>query len=304
MSDQLVYLGYRLGAALVGALPEPVVRRLGSFAGWLSWLWADERKAMAIRHMERVLGPGADHQRAARAMFSAYGRYWAETLWFRPRRVESVRRNVTLLGAEHLRAAQEQDRPIVVALPHIGNWEMAASAADDVGVRVTAVAEALANRRVLEWFLEFRTSLNIDVVLAEGAGTMRTLLQALKNGQLVALVADRDITGTGVEVEFFGETTALPAGPAALALRTNAVLLPVAAYFKNGRGHRVVVGEPLEPRVEGSREVLVADLTQQVANAFEDMVREAPSQWHLVQPNWPSDRAFLAARAGAGVAAG
>lgn len=304
MNDRLVYFGYRLGAALVGALPEAVVRRLGSFGGWLSWTWADDRKAMAIRHMRRVLGPEADHERAARAMFSAYGRYWAETLWFRPRRVESVRRNITLHGAEHLRAAQEQGRPIVVALPHIGNWEMAAAAADDVGVRVTAVAEALTNRRVLDWFLEFRTSLNIDVVLAEGAGTMRALLQALKDGQLVALVADRDITGTGVEVEFFGEVTALPAGPAALALRTNAVLLPVAAYFKAGRGHEVVVGAPLEPQLEGSREAMVADLTQQVASAFEAMVGRAPSQWHLVQPNWPSDRDFLAARAAAGAPAG
>ncbi len=179
---------------------------------------------------------------------------------------------------------------------------MAATAAETVGVRVTAVAEALANRRVLKWFLDLRSSLDIDVVLADGGGAMRRLLTALREGQLIALVADRDITGTGVEVEFFGERTALPAGPAALALRTGAVLLPVAAYFKEGRGHHIVIGAPLETEATGSRDDQVADLTQQVAATFEDLIRRAPSQWHLVQPNWPSDREFLAQRASADTA--
>ena len=294
MSDWLTYAGYRLGAGLVGILPGAVVIRLGSFGGWLSWMWSKGRREMAIRHMARVLGPDADHEKAARAMFSAYGRYWAETFWFRPRRVKSVRRHITVHGGHHLAEANAAGRPIVAAIPHLGNWEMAASIADDVGVRVTAVAEALANRLVLDWFMAFRNSLNIDILLAEkGASTMRGLLAALKDGQLVALVADRDIPRTGTEVSFFGETTTLPSGPAALALRTDAALVPVASYFKKGRGHVVVISEPLVPLSEGTRDEKVADLTQQVAHAFEDLIRREPTQWHLVQPNWPSDFAIL-----------
>ena len=294
MGDWLTYAAYRVGAGAVGLLPEMVVRRLGMFGGWLSWLWAKDRKTMAVRHMHRVLGPDADHVKAARGMFTAYGRYWAETFWFRPRRVESVRRNVTVTGDHHLVEAQASGRPIVAALPHLGNWEMAASVADDLDVRVTAVAEVLANQRVVEWFLAFRSSLKIDVLLAEGgASTMRGLLQALKSGQLVALVSDRDIPGTGIEVEFFGERTTLPAGPAALALRADVLLIPVAVYFKRGRGHHVVIYDPLIPPEDGSREDKVSVVTQQLACAFERLIRQEPSQWHLVQPNWPSDHAFL-----------
>ena len=297
MTDLLTYLAYRAGAGIFGALPEPIVRHLGRWAGRLCWLWARERKAMAIRHMGRVLGRGDARavEQAAREVFSAYGRYWAETLWFRPRRAEAVRSRVTLTGLEHVRAAQETGRPIVAALPHVGNWELAGTLAEDAQVQITAVAEALANRRLARWFTGMRAQLGIRVVLAEGLSTMRALRNDMMAGRVIALVADRDIGGRGVEVEFFGERTTLPAGPAVLAIRNGAVLLPVVSYFKRGAGHRVVVLAPIEdPGAEDPDRM--ADITQQLAHRYEDMIREAPTQWHLVQPNWPSDRDFLERR--------
>lgn len=124
---------------------------------------------------------------------------------------------------------------------------------------------------------------------------MRALLTALREGRLVALVADRNIGGRGIEVEFFGERTSLPAGPAVLALRTGAVLLPGASYFRSGGGHRVVVRPPVTVPPAGTPR-RVGVMTQELAHRFEDLIREAPTQWHLVQPNWPSDREFLSAR--------
>ena len=296
MSALATFVAYRLGAGVVGALPEPAIRRLGMAAGWMSWWWAKERKAMAIRHMTRVHNPDTDTKsirRSARGVFTAYGRYWAETLWFRPRRFDRVRRRVTLVGLEHVRAAQGEDRPIIVALPHIGNWEMAGTLAGDTGVRITAVAEALENRRLAGWFTDLRAKLSIQVVLAEGPSTMRALLAALREGRLVALVADRNIGGKGIDVEFFGEVTSLPAGPAVLALRTGAVLLPGASYFKPRAGHQMVVCPPVSVPPKGvPRRAEV--MTQELAHRFEDLVKAAPDQWHLVQPNWPSDRRFLA----------
>ncbi len=299
MTDLLTYLTYRAGAGIFGALPEPIVRHLGRWAGRLCWLWAGERKAMAIRHMGRVFGrsDGPAVERAAREVFSAYGRYWAETLWFRPRRAEVVRSRVTLIGLEHVRAAQESGRPIVAALPHVGNWELAGTLAGDAGVRITAVAEALANRRLARWFTGMRAQLGIRVVLAEGLSTMRALRKDLLEGRVIALVADRNIGGRGVEVDFFGEKTTLPAGPAALAIRNAAVLLPVVSYFKRGAGHRVVVHAPIEdPGPEDPDRM--GSITQQLAHRYEDMIREAPTQWHLVQPNWPSDHDLLERRRG------
>ena len=295
MSALATFVAYRVGAGLLSTLPEPAIRRLGMAAGWLSWWWAKDRKAMAIRHMGRVHGPetGAESiRRAARGVFTAYGRYWAETLWFRPRRFDQVRRRVTLIGLEHVRAAQAENRPIIVALPHIGNWEMAGTLGGEAGVRITAVAEALANRRLAEWFTDLRAQLAIEVILAEGFSTMRALLAALRDGRLVALVADRNIGGKGIDVEFFGEVTSLPAGPAVLALRTGAVLLPGASYFKTGAGHRMVVLPPVRVPPGGTPRRAEA-MTRELARRFEDLVRAAPTQWHLVQPNWPSDGRFL-----------
>ena len=106
----------------------------------------------------------------------------------------------------------------------------------------------------------------------------------------MCLLSDRDLTGDGVEVEFFGERTTLPAGPATLALRTGAALLPVAVYFTEGRGHKGMVRPPLDITREGRLREDIARITQALAYEFEDLIRVAPEQWHLLQPNWPSDR--------------
>ncbi len=297
MSDRAIFLAYRLGAGLLAALPEPVIRHLGRTAGRMSWYWSKDRKSMALRHMGRVLGQEnpTEVRKAAREMFAQYGRYWAETLWFRPRRADQVRARLTLEGRRHLRKAQAENRPIIVALPHMGNWEMAGALSDEVGVRITAVAEALENQRIADWFVSLRAQLSIQVILAKGPSTIRALLTAIRDGRLVALVADRNIGGKGVEVDFFGERTSLPAGPAVLALRTRAVLLPCASYFNSGAGHRMLVLPPVTPpHPTAPRPAEV--MTQELAHRFEELIRTAPTQWHLVQPNWPSDHRFLSDR--------
>lgn len=299
MSGRLTfeYLACRAGSGLLSILPEPAVRRLGRRAGRLAWRRAGYRREMALRHMRRVLPAAGEEEveQAAEELFAAYGRYWAEVLWFRPRRFAEVRSRMSASGLEHVRAAQAAQRPMIIALPHIGNWEMAAVLADEEGVRITAAAEALADRRLADWFTGMRARLNIGVVLAEGPGTMRRLLSFLREGHTIALVADRNIGGRGIEVEFFGEKTALPAGPAVMALRTGAALLAGASYFQPGAGHRMVVLPPIEAPERGAPD-RAAVMTQELAGRFEQLIEEAPAQWHLVQPNWPSDREFLASR--------
>ena len=115
------------------------------------------------------------------------------------------------------------------------------------------------------------------------------VLEAVRQGRTVGLVADRDILGSGVEVEFFGETTTLPAGPAVLALRTGVPLLPCAIYFDGPDGHRVVIRPPLAVAREGGFREDVQRVTQVLAHELEELIRAAPEQWHLMQPNWPSD---------------
>jgi KDO2-lipid IV(A) lauroyltransferase len=152
------------------------------------------------------------------------------------------------------------------------------------------VAEPVQPPELFAWFTEARQALGLDLVpLGPGAGT--PLLRRLGEGGIVALLCDRDILGTGVEVDFFGEHTTMPSGPATLALRTGAALLPAAVYFAGRRGHHGVVRPPLAVERAGRFRDDVAAITQCLASEFERLVRRAPEQWHLLQPNWPSDRA-------------
>lgn len=287
---QLVgYLGLRAGIALVGALPRTVAINIAEVtAATLSPLFGSRRE-MALRHARR-LGV-ADPRRHVRAVFAAYGRYWAETLWMRPRRRAAIDRTLVLDGEDRLVSALQAGRGMIFALPHLGNWEFAGPLADRYGFELVAVAENLANRRLRDWFVELRRQLGIGIVLATGSATvMRELEAVLARGGAVALLCDRDLRGRGVAVDFFGERTTLPAGPATLAHRTRATLLPVAAYFEPGGGHRVVVSDPIAVDPDGDRAKVVAEATQAVALALEKLIAAAPEQWHLLQPNWPSDR--------------
>lgn len=285
------YYAYRVLSGLFGLLPEPVMRRLGHGVGWIASFIARDRFAMAMRHQHRVLGPGHDVRRSARRVFGYYGRYWAETFWMRPRRREAVLARTRLDGIEHLHAAVRSGKGVVLALPHMGNWEIAGLRAADEDARVLAVAEELGNERIVDWFIAMRRMLSIDVVIARRGGSVtRDLLQRLREGGVIALLCDRDIKGTGVPVEFFGEETTLPAGPIALADRTGAILLPVGTYFAEGAGHVFDVREPLEiPQLEDQDQRIAAGV-RRLAGVVEDVIRRAPEQWHLILPNWPSDR--------------
>jgi KDO2-lipid IV(A) lauroyltransferase len=246
---------------------------------------------MAERHMTRVLGDGAESVRAARSVMQSYGRYYAEALWAKGSKVEELQAHTTVEGVEHIIGAREEGGGVIYGLPHVGNWEVAAPVSGNVKVPVVAVAEKLPNRRITEWFTTMRADFGIEIVLATG-GTevMRKLEAALAANKAVALLSDRDLKQRGVEVVFFGETTTLPPGPATLALRTGAPLLPVASYYDGDDGYRVVIRPAIPFATEGTRTEKVRTMTQALAVEMESLIRAAPRQWHLVQPNWPSDR--------------
>lgn len=219
---------------------------------------------------------------------SSYGRYWAEALWARGRRVPRILERTETEGLDMVIAARDEGRGMIYALPHMGNWEAAAPVAVNENIPVVAVAEKLPNQRITDWFTSMRSEFGIEIVLATGRiEVMRKLEEALAANKAVALLSDRDLKGRGIEVEFFGERTTLPAGPATLAIKTGAPLFPVASYFEDG-GHRVVIRPPIAVP-EGKRSEQVRAMTQTLAEELEALILRAPEQWHLVVPNWPSD---------------
>ncbi len=227
---------------------------------------------------------------AVRRVFESYGRYWLE-IFRLPVEVRAgrVSDHFEVEGYEHIVKGLAAGNGVVLALPHLGGWEWAAAWMATQGHRMLAVVEALEPPALLEWFANQREEMGLEVV-ALGPDAPRRLLGALRDNRIVCLLCDRDLQGDGIGVEMFGERTTLPAGPATLALRTGAALLPAAVYFGPDRDHYGVVRPPVDTTRTGRVRDDVARVTQLLAHELETLVRAAPEQWHLLQPNWPSDR--------------
>jgi lauroyl/myristoyl acyltransferase len=283
---------YRSCAALYRTVPRAVSERITSTVYAAVAELSADRRLLATRHLQRALGSsaaGAPLDRAIRETFKSYGRYWVES--FRLPRLSAAQLDygISCEGLEHLYPPMLAGQGAIVVMPHLGGWEWGAFwSARILGFEVTAVVEPVEPPELFDFFTEFRESLGLHVVpLGPGAGP--AALRALKEGQLLALLSDRDIEGTGVEVEFFGERTTLPAGPAMLALRSGSPLIPAAVYFRDRRHHAVVRAPiPVERRERRLRDD-IGRITQDIARELEVLIAAAPDQWHLQQPNWPSD---------------
>jgi phosphatidylinositol dimannoside acyltransferase len=293
------YLGYRAGAAIAMALPEPLSRPAAGLTGRALGLAMRGRREMVGRHQRRVRGPelqGRALDRAVAATFASYGRYWLEA--FRLPRQDLLALDgdhFRVEGRDHVDEAMAGGRGVVIGTPHLGNWDLGAAWFAARGYRPTTVVEPIEPPALFEWFCSYRRALGLGIVpLGPDAGA--TLLKRLRAGEMVGLVCDRDLAGTGIEVEFFGERTTFPAGPATLALRAGAPLICGANYFA-GDGHRVVMRRPLDTSRQGTVKEDIGRITQAVAHDFEVLIGEAPDQWHMLQPNWPSDFALAGKRA-------
>ena len=294
------YLAYRSGAELARALPERVSDPLARGISRLAALAMPERRAQVARNLRRATGgtlEGSALQRAVYQTFDSYGRYWVELfrLTSELADVEVIESHQWVDGFEHLVEACDEGNGAIIALPHVGGWEFAGAWLATRGYPPTVVVEPVEPPELFEWFASVRRELGMEVV-ALGPEAGGTILRALRENRVVCLVCDRDLTGDGVEVEFFGERTTLPAGPATLSLRTKAPLLPTAVYFAPNGGHHGVVQPALRIERKGRLRADVQRLTQELAYRFEQLIRAAPEQWHLMQPNWPSDREAVAVR--------
>jgi KDO2-lipid IV(A) lauroyltransferase len=281
---------YRSAAGLARALPEPLVGPASAVAGAIAALVFRQRRRMVRRHLRRVLGPGigpAELRRAIRQSFASYAWYWLDTFRLPSRPPAELR--VDVEGVEHLDAAVAAGRGVVVATAHLGAWDTGGAWLAGRGLAPLTVAEALRPVELFDWFVSLRAALGMEVVPA-GPHAMEALRAALAAGRVVALICDRDLARRGVDVEFFGERTTLPAGPALLALEDHAALVPAAFYHGPGDRYLAVFRPPLRVDCTGDRRGDVAQLTQTLALELETLIRRRPEQWHLMQPNWPSDR--------------
>lgn len=191
-------------------------------------------------------------------------------------------------GVEHMDAALEAGRGCVAVIPHMGNWDVAGHWLAAHGRPIAAVAEVLQPPRLFELFLRHREELGMRIVpLAEGTHVGQRLAGLLAENWVVALVADRDLSGRGVEVEMFGATRRVPAGPALLSITSGAPLL-ICSSYTTPDGWLVRIGAPLEIERTGDTRADVRALTREMARGFERAIAAKPPDWHMFQPGWPS----------------
>jgi phosphatidylinositol dimannoside acyltransferase len=274
---------YALGWTLVRTLPEPVAVAVFDAGADL----AAARGGPSVDRLRTNLAraaPDRDLDVLTRAGLRSYARYWREVFRLPVTSAERIESGMLLRDGERLFEAVDSGRGVVCALPHSGNWDHAGAWLVGRGVRFTTVAERLRPEQLYDRFVAFRESLGMEVLpLTGGRPPFEVLADRLRAGGTLCLLADRDLSARGVDVELFGATTRMPAGPASLALRTGAVLLPVTLSFRPDGW--AASFHPAVPHTD------VATMTQTVADAFGRGIAEAPEDWHMLQRLWLDDLA-------------
>jgi KDO2-lipid IV(A) lauroyltransferase len=200
--------------------------------------------------------------------------------------VPEFNERVVMVGAQNIDRALEAGKGCVCALPHMGNWDAAGHWFGANGYRIAAVAEELRPPRLYDLFLRHREELGMRIVgLTKEGHVGQQLKQLLSENWMVALVADRDLTGRGIEVEMFGATRRVPAGPALLSLSSGAPLVVCPVYTRDD-GWEVRIEEPLEIERTGVMREDVAALSRLMAERFERAIAAKPTDWHMFQPAW------------------
>ena len=282
---------YRAGEFLARRAPAPVAWA-GVRAVALAVAAASRDKRMLVRrNLERALGRplgATEARRRTAAVFEWYARYYLESFQLPGLDAAAIDAGFGYEGIDALERAVRSGTGPILVMPHLGSWEWAAWWLALVPkMKVAAVVERLEPPEVFEWFMSFRRRLGMEIIPV-GPDAGGRLARSVKRGHVVCLLSDRDVGNSGVPTTFFGERTRLPAGPALLALRTGAPLIPAAVYWRDGTRH-AIARPPLDTRRYGGIRADVSRVVQDYASALEGLIRIAPEQWHLMSPNWPSD---------------
>jgi lauroyl/myristoyl acyltransferase len=295
LRDRAVDLAYAGGWALSSAVPEGMSRGTFDRIADLTWQRDGSGVRMLEANLARVVGPEVDADELAslsRAAMRSYMRYWSESFSLPRWSTSDVLARIEVRGTDVLDDAIARGRGLVIALPHSGNWDLVGAWFVMTRQGFATVAERLSPEGLFQRFRAYRESLGMEVLAADGGPRVLAALgRRLRSGGVVCLMADRDLTGTGVPVNFFGEAARFPAGPASLAVSTGAELVTVGLHYEVDR-LVVEIAEPVE-RMDATgnrRSEVVADLTQAVALRFERSIADHPVDWHMLQPFWDVDR--------------
>jgi KDO2-lipid IV(A) lauroyltransferase len=281
-----MYLFYLFAWKFIGILPEKMAYALASFVADFVFKKNSKGVKRLRSNYKRVKPEISDKElnHLTKLGMRSYLRYWFDTFrlnkWSKNRIIETtyvIRENL-------LRDPIALKKGCIVALPHAGNWDHAAAYFCSTGITLTAVVEKLKPEAIFKKFLDYRSSIGIEPI-SHKEKTIPILLERLRSGKLVALVADRDMSRSGVEVEFLGGVAKMPSGPAILAIESGAPLLT--AYIRYlDKGIEITFDETIKLPVSGTIEEQIKIVTQSIANNFAKRIKDSPVDWHMLQRIW------------------
>jgi KDO2-lipid IV(A) lauroyltransferase len=285
MKDSLSALAYFAGWRLVRTLPERSAYRLFSFIGRRA-VKANGKSVQRLRfNLSRVKSELSEielENLVSRA-FDSYLRYWCDTFRIQDWSTQRMQETVTLTNGHLLIDPMRSGRGVVIALPHSGNWDHAGAYFCSIGIPLVTVAERLKPEALFQRFLEYRNSMGFEVLSLDSRSFV-TLMKRARVKRLIALVADRDLSRAGVDVDFFGYPSRMPAGPALLAVKTG-IPLVVAHVSYTSTGIHIDFTEVSVPET-GDESEKVSKVVQACADLFARGIAEHPEDWHMLQRIW------------------
>ncbi len=286
--ERAIVLAYQALERLALVLPEKTGRAIFTRAGRMAFHIAPRARAVVLANQAQVLGRPIEDplvRASAEEAFALYSRYWVDSFHLTKLSDAQIMDRMECETVDRLRAPLAAGTGVIAVLPHLGNWDAVGRWMKAIDLPLVAVAEELHPRRLYELFLSHRQALGMQIIGLSDANVGGRLVRAIAANQVVALVADRDFSGRGVDVEMFGRPRRLPAGPALLSITTGAPLLVTPTYTTPG-GWRLHIGEPITVEPTGDRRADVQALTAKMARGFEEAISAAPSDWHMFQPGW------------------
>lgn len=285
MRDQISYLAYLLGWKIVGALPEKMAYR--AFQVLADRVYSKNGKSVRrLRTNLSIVKPELsvdDLEVLTKAGYRSYLRYWCDTFRIHKWSPERISSTVTTSSDHLLREPMASNRGVVIALPHSGNWDHAGAYFCQEGIPLVTVAEILKPERLFHRFLQYRTEMGFEVLGLDSRAFL-TLIKRAREKRLIALVADRDLSASGIEVKFFNKVAKMPAGPAVLAIREG---LPLVAAHVSYTPIGIHIDFTEVAIQEGrTEEEIIARTVQEMASIFERGISAHPEDWHMLQRIW------------------
>ena len=281
-----MYLLYLFAWKLIAVLPEKSAYKLADYVSDRIY----KKNGKGIKRLRSNYGrvmPEYSSQKLeeiTKLGMRSYLRYWFDTFrlskWSKNRIISTTQ----VIRENLLRDPIQSKQGCIVALPHAGNWDHAAAYFCSTGITLTAVVEKLKPEAIFKKFLAYRESIGIEAI-SHKEKTIPILTERLQAGKLIALVADRDMSRNGIEVNFFGKTSKMPSGPAILAIKTGAPLITAYVRYTSG-GIEIIFDETLKPTNSGSEEEQIKIITQSMADNFAKRIKENPVDWHMLQRIW------------------